>query len=230
MSEEKNLNKLIIILIIWYQNEMDFSLLALLNKNYPINKKIIITNQIKILKEENYSKNPDRPEIIVDSAMFELETNKDKLINESIESIKLRYEKIDILLYDENIRIADKFNFLTDNLLILKSQIQSELIKKILIVQSIIPLLEKSDEKQIIFLTSDETNFENYKDNLIQNMLYSGFNMITTAIADEYIEKGFSCNGVIMNNEYVETLQWLLEQRNNAINGKLIKNKEVINW
>ena len=135
-----------------------------------------------------------------------------------------------ILFIDEDMN-DDQVDFPYFNIENFRSYFVNELMTKVNFFQT---LLEKckneSLEPSLIVLVPEYAQTKLIKDNITQSILFSSLHMLTTAIADEFIDYNIPCNGVLNDDTVVDTLEWMIFQNKDDLHSKLLANKQIIDW
>ena len=135
------------------------------------------------------------------------------------------------VLYVEDPKVEQQNNFLSISFNKLKERVFNELMLKINFFQVLLKHLKSEElEIQIIIIVRPYAQTKLIDEKIEKNILFSSLHMLTTAIADEFIDFGISCNGIVANDSLVETLNWWFFKNPEKLHGKLIADKQVIDW
>ena len=188
---------------------------------------VVLLEQIKVLNKQKES--------ILSSDFYpKLKTHEINYLDKKkmsvlMEEILLLYKSFSHIFYiDQNIS-TDQIDFLSIDLNEFKLYLVNELMNKVNFFQVILEKCTSSFKgKPVIILVPEDAQTKLIKNNVIKSILFSSLHMLTTAIADEFIDYDITCNGILIDETVNETLEWILFQKNNKITGKLFANKQII--
>lgn len=154
-----------------------------------------------------------------------------KQIFNTIKELFTNLKEVQLVLYVDNSLTNFEKDFSQLDILAFKNLINTEVVKKIFVFQALIITLKQYQlSSQFIILVPHTAQTRLINNNIKQNVLFSSLHMLTTSFADEFIDYNLYCNGVI-DDEYVfKTLEWLLFEKKDKIQGKLFSNKQIIEW
>lgn len=141
------------------------------------------------------------------------------------------HKPITHVLYIEDPVITQRDDFFALSIPKLKESVQKELVLKINFFQILLQELKLEDPPlQILISVPAYAQTSLVTKNIEQRILFTSLHMVTTAIADEFKLYGITCNGVVVNEHVVDSLQWLLFEKKEGFTGKLISNKKIVEW
>lgn len=162
---------------------------------------------------------------------LDLNSNDAKQINSIVDDLFFNFKTFSYMIYLESIPKMSPENFDTFPISDFKNFFIAELQKKITLFQILIKNLKDFVLNVRIFVLIPELAQTKFiTENIAESILLSSFHMITTAIADEFIDYHINCNAVVQTSHYLETLSWLLNKADDLPHGKLFQDKKIIDW
>ena len=203
-------------LLNFFVSQKDFSLVVLVEKNNVIN----ITKD-NILSPDMHSK----------LNFYGIEFLDKTQVSLIVDKLFISYKTFSFIFYiDEDIN-NNQIDFSIFNIENFRTYLVNELMVKVNFFQV---LLEKCKDESmkpsVIVLVPIYAQTKLIKDDIVQSILFSSFHMLTTAIADEFIDSNITCNGILNDDTVAETLEWIIFQNKDSIHGKLFANKQIIDW
>ena len=183
------------------------------------------SNHIKSATK-TYSEFIGRPKLLIKSVDF-LQTLE---VHNELQDLLLQYE-FHHIVYNECPYADNQESLLRMDIQVFKATLLQEINKKITIFQKLGKFFKEINQKVYIYVIIPEhAQTILMDDNFVQNALFGGFHMLTTAFADEFVDYGIYCNGLLANEFLIETMHWLVFDNKELIHGKLISNKQIILW
>ena len=128
------------------------------------------------------------------------------------------------VLYIEDPSPGQNGNFLSLSLTQLKKRVYNELLIKIHFFQILLREMKLVDPAiQIVIIVPPYAQTNLITNDIERAIIFSSSHMITTSIADEFDLYGITCNGIISNENLLDTLQWFLFEKKRQENCLKIK-------
>lgn len=203
-------------LIKFLLNNKDFKSIIILNFRINVITSETLPNAFDSFKRI-YSLNID----LLDSESLSL------MVNDLIS----KFKSFSYLIYNETIPKTTSENFGSISIPEFKSILILELQKKINFFQIFLKKLKDlSSGVKILILIPELAQTRLISGNMAESILFTSLHMITTAIADEFIDYHIICNGVIKTDRYLETINWLIDEKTDLPHGKLFQDKKIMDW